>query len=154
MRVVIIAFSLLVASAFSGASFAVAVDDKPLVDPAQEAAARALMKEIRCLVCQNQSIEDSNADLAKDLRHLVRERVSAGDTAAEVRAFLVARYGDWVLLEPPFNQMTLFLWGSPFLILLLVVVGVYSAGKKSTSEPLSRTEKARIKKLLKGGDVT
>lgn len=154
MRVAFIALVLLVTSAFSAASFAVAVDDKPLADPAQEAVARALMKEIRCLVCQNQSIEDSNADLAKDLRRLVRERVSAGDTAVEVRAFLVARYGDWVLLEPPFNQMTFFLWGSPFLILSLVIVGVYTAGKKSTAEPLSRSEKAKIKKLLKAGDVT
>ena len=144
----------LVTITFSGAAFAVAVDEKPLADPAQEAVARMLMKEIRCLVCQNQSIEDSNADLAKDLRRLVRERISVGDTPEEVRAFLVARYGDWVLLEPPFNQMTLFLWGSPFLILSLVLVGIVTARKKSTAEPLSRKEKARLKKLLKAGGDT
>jgi len=154
MRAASIALVFLVTMTFSGVAFAVAVDEKPLVDPAQEAVARALMKEIRCLVCQNQSIEDSNADLAKDLRRLVRERVSAGDTPAEVRAFLVARYGDWVLLEPPLNQMTLFLWGSPFLILLLVLVGVTTARKKSAPEPLSRMEKAKLKKLLKAGEQT
>ena len=151
MRAALIAFILLVGSTFSGVAFAVAVDEKPLIDPAQEAIARTLMKEIRCLVCQNQSIEDSNADLAKDLRRLVRERVAAGDTPEEIRAFLVARYGDWVMLEPPFNQMTLFLWGSPFLILMLVMVGVFTVRKKSVPEPLNRQEKAKLKKLLKAG---
>jgi len=152
MRAIMLAMILFVATACSTAVLAVAVDEKPLADPAKEAVARALMKEIRCLVCQNQSIEDSNADLAKDLRLVVRERVAAGDTPDEIRAFLVARYGDWVLLEPPFNHMTAFLWGSPFLILLLVIAGVTAARKKSAAEPLNRKEKARLKKLMKAED--
>ena len=135
---------------FSASAYGVAVDEKPLADPAMEATARALMKEIRCLVCQNQSIEDSNADLAKDIRILVRERIAAGDTPETIRAFLVDRYGDWVLLEPPLNHMTFFLWVSPFLILLLVAVGMVASRKnQKASEPLNRAEKARLKRLMK-----
>ena len=133
-------------------AFAVAVDEKPLEDPAQEAAARELMKEIRCLVCQNQSIEDSNADLAKDLRQVVRERIALGDSPARVRAYLVARYGDWVLLEPPVKPQTYFLWGSPFLFLLLVAVVILSRRKagngKMLSAPLSAEEEAELKRVL------
>lgn len=131
------------------AAMAVAVDEKPLADPAQEALARSLMKEIRCLVCQNQSIEDSNADLAKDLRYIVRERVSLGDSPDNVRAYLVDRYGDWVLLEPPVNRSTLFLWGSPFLFLLLVGFGIVTARKRAASPaPLSIEEQQKLKQLL------
>lgn len=88
-----------------------------LTDPRQEQRARALSAELRCLVCQNQSIDDSNAPLAKDLRRLVRERIVAGDDDRQVISFLVDRYGEFVLLRPPFGFHTLLLWGTPLLVL-------------------------------------
>lgn len=131
------------------AALAVAVDEQPLKDPAKEAMARELMKEIRCLVCQNQSIEDSNADLAKDLRLVVRERIALGDTPDNVRAYLVDRYGDWVLLEPPVKKSTYFLWASPFLLLLFIVYMVLRSRKAPVApEPLSEDEEAALKKIL------
>src|SRR5690606_12873648 len=92
--------------------------DEVLDDPALEARARALSAHLRCLVCQNQSIDDSDAPLAKDLRLLVRERLVAGDSDTEVTNFLVARYGEFVLLKPPFAKHTLLLWLTPLLLLL------------------------------------
>ena len=145
MRLMLVSLFLFFATAVYG----VAVDEKPLEDPAQEAIARELMKEIRCLVCQNQSIEDSNAELAKDLRMIVRERVAIGDTPDNVRAYLVDRYGDWVLLEPPVKKSTWLLWASPFLFLGLVTVGIVTSRKqKPAALPLSDAEKARLKKLM------
>lgn len=142
--------TLVFAALLSVAAYGVAVDEKPLTDPAQEALARELMKEIRCLVCQNQSIEDSNADLAKDLRMIVRERIALGDTADNVRAYLVDRYGDWVLLEPPVNTSTYLLWISPFLLLLLVGFAVVGARRKSNAPaPLSESEREKLQALLK-----
>jgi cytochrome c-type biogenesis protein CcmH len=142
-------FALLVLLA-SGAAYSVAVDDKPLANPAQEAVARALMKEIRCLVCQNQSIEDSNADLAKDLRAIVRERVALGDTPDNVRAYLVDRYGDWVLLEPPVNKTTWLLWASPFLFLAIVIFAILgNRSRANKAVPLSKEEQARLDELMK-----
>lgn len=130
-------------------AFAVAVDDSPLEDPAKEAMARDLMKEIRCLVCQNQSIEDSNADLARDLRQIVRERIALGDTPDNVRAYLVDRYGDWVLLEPPVKPRTYFLWASPFIFLLVVVYLLLRRRAVSASpEPLSAEEQAELQAVL------
>lgn len=131
------------------AALGVAVDEKPLPDPAQEAQARALMKEIRCLVCQNQSIEDSNADLARDLRAIVRERIALGDSPENVRSYLVDRYGDWVLLKPPVKTSTYFLWASPFLA-VLVIVFLLLGRKKAVAAPapLSEDEEAQIKALL------
>ena len=90
--------------------------DTPLADPAQEARAVALAKELRCLVCQNQSIMESDADLAKDLRGIVRERIAAGDSDAQVKQYVVERYGDFVLLRPPFKAKTWALWLGPALI--------------------------------------
>jgi len=146
MRALLLVIVLFLAAPVYG----VAVDEKPLADPAMEAVARALMKEIRCLVCQNQSIEDSNADLAKDLRILVRERIALGDTPENVRSYLVDRYGDWVLLEPPLNRMTLFLWGSPFLFLAIVAGGLMVSRKaRPTSEPLTSVEQVQLDKLMK-----
>ena len=140
---------------FAFPTFAVAVDEKPLADPKLEAVARSLMKEIRCLVCQNQSIEDSNADLAKDLRNVVRERVGMGDTAENVRLYLVDRYGDWVLLEPPMNRSTYLLWGSPFLFLLIVAAVVYRVRRRpSVTVPLSAEEQRQLKELLESEDDT
>src|SRR5262249_49804138 len=90
-----------------------------LKDPALEARARAISRDLRCLVCQNQSIDDSNADLAHDLRLIVRERLTAGDSDQQVKEYLVARYGDYVLLEPPLKAKTLVLWFAPALLLVL-----------------------------------
>lgn len=121
---------LLVGLLAAGPAFSIAVDETPLADPRAEAEAREIMKGIRCLVCQNQSIEDSNADLAKDLRQIVRERVAAGDGEKEVHDFLRARYGDWVLLKPPFKTRTLPLWIGPFLILALGATGLLIVSRK------------------------
>ncbi|MCA0400574.1 MAG: cytochrome c-type biogenesis protein CcmH [Proteobacteria bacterium] len=97
-----------------------------LPDPAQEARARRLSAELRCLVCQNQSIDDSDAALAGDLRRLVRERIKAGDDDAMIRAFLVSRYGEFVLLKPPFSSATLLLWGLPIGALM---IGLFAASR-------------------------
>lgn len=130
-------------------AFAVAVDEKPLEDPVLEAQARELMKEIRCLVCQNQSIEDSNADLARDLRMIVRERIALGDSPGNVKAYLVDRYGDWVLLRPPVKTSTYLLWASPFFVVLIIVLLV--AGRRTNRSgpaPLSGEEQAKLDELL------
>jgi cytochrome c-type biogenesis protein CcmH len=136
-------------SAVTTPLWAVAVDEKKLDDPVKEQMARDLMKEVRCLVCQNQSIEDSNADLAKDLRGIVRQQIGAGKSPDEVKEFLVARYGDWVLLKPPIKGGTLFLWGSPLLFLLVIVAFIIFRRKdvQDISE-LSKSEKARLSDLL------
>lgn len=130
-------------------AFAVAVDEKPLDDPALEAQARALMKEIRCLQCQNQSIEDSNADIARDLRALIRERVALGDSPENVKAYLVDRYGDWVLLKPPVKSSTYFLWGSPFLVVAIIAFLLMRRNQQTApARPLSEEEQARLNELL------
>ena len=100
---------------------ALAIDDprEMLPNPALEVRAEHIGEQLRCLVCQNESIEDSSADLAKDLRKIVRQRVMAGDSNKEIIAWMVARYGDFVRLKPPFDLQTLLLWGSP-----LVAVGI------------------------------
>jgi len=138
-----------------------------LADPAKEARARALSKELRCMVCQNQSIDDSDAPLARDLRVLVRERISAGDSDDAVRQFLVARYGEFVLMRPTWSGANLILWLAPFIVLvggaLAVWYGYYRrrAAPISMSAPLSVEEEARLDKVLKteeqassGGKIT
>jgi cytochrome c-type biogenesis protein CcmH len=110
-------FWLLVVLAFALSSPAAAVNpDEVLDDPALEARARELSLDLRCLVCQNQSIDDSNAELARDLRLLVRERLVAGDSDEDVIDYVVSRYGEFVLLTPRFSVQTLLLWGAPLLI--------------------------------------
>ena len=98
-----------------------------LPNPAQEARARALMETLRCLVCQGQSIADSNAELAGDMRSLVRQRVAAGDSPEGIRSFLIARYGDWVSFAPPVDRTTWLLWAAP--ALLLMAGGALTAGR-------------------------
>ena len=95
--------------------------DEILQDPALEARARVISQDLRCLVCQNQSIDDSNATLAKDLRMIVRERLTAGDSNEQVFGYVVSRYGNYVLLDPPFQADTFLLWASPFLILAIAL---------------------------------
>lgn len=135
-------------------ALAVGVDEGRLTDPAEEARAQDLMKQLRCLVCQNESIVDSNAPLAKDLRMIVRERITAGDTDQQVLDYMTSRYGDWVLLKPPFEGGTILLWLSPLLLLMIGLFVVYRnqiSRKVSTAEPLNDEEKARLRKLLDDG---
>jgi len=131
-----------------------------LGDPVLELRAREISKEVRCVVCQNQSIDDSDAELARDLRVLVRERLVEGDSDDEVIEFLVARYGDFVLLKPPFKGITYLLWLSPVLILLIGIFGVIAFFKKKAegeennlAKPLSEDEKKRLKALLGSEDT-
>ena len=129
--------------------------EERLDDPEQEARARDISADIRCLVCQNQSILDSNADLAKDLRQIVRERVALGESDDKVREFLVTRYGDWVLLDPPFKLSTLFLWLGPVLIFIIGAIAAFMflrgrnrrPDAEDTSE-LTAEEEAELKTLL------
>ncbi len=126
-----------------------------LDDPVLETRARAISAELRCLVCQNQSIDDSDADLAKDLRVLVRERLKAGDSDAEIFDFVVARYGDFVLLNPPFKGTTLLLWGGPSILLLIGIIGIATYFRKRQSVTgeapvLSADEERRLNALLDG----
>jgi cytochrome c-type biogenesis protein CcmH len=127
--------------------------DEVLQDPALEARARHISEGLRCLVCQNQSIDDSEAPLAKDLRVLVRERLTAGDTDQQIEDFVVARYGEFVLLKPRFTAHTLLLWfATPamFLLALLIVVLAYRRRATAASPPaaLSETEERKLKSLL------
>jgi len=128
--------------------------DEILKNPALEARARALSQELRCMVCQNQSIDDSDAPLAKDLRVLVRERLTAGDTDKQVIEFLVARYGEFVLLRPRFNAQTLVLWLAPFAVLLVGAIGLIVFLRRRTgapaTRPLTAAEQARVASLLDG----
>lgn len=118
----LLAVGLAFAPVASGAQSALppaALADHPLPDPAEEAAAQSLMAELRCLVCQNQSIADSHADMAGDMRALVRERIAAGEPPEQVRGYLVSRYGDWVTFRPPFSNRTALLWAAPIIFLLV-----------------------------------
>lgn len=129
--------------------------DEVLDDPVLEARARDLSAEIRCLVCQNESIDASNAQLARDLRILVRERLVEGDSNQEVLDFLVARYGDFVLLRPPVNQATVLLWFGPALVLIIAgtVIFLRTRSRKTATATapaaLSADEQARLNALLK-----
>jgi len=126
--------------------------DEPLADPEQETRARDLARELRCAVCQNQSIFDSNADLARDLRVLVRERIAAGDTDEEAKAYIVDRYGDFVLLKPPMKATTYALWFGPAVIFVLgaSAVFLYYRHRRGQREiaALSDEERRRLEKLL------
>ena len=110
-----------------------------LSDPVQEARARNLQKELRCLVCQGESLDESNASLAVDLRHLIRMRIKAGDSDKQIVDFLVSRYGDFILMEPPFEPGTYALWLTPFGVLILgagiAIWIVIRARKRSQGEP-------------------
>lgn len=97
---------------------AAAYADTQLADPREEARAKALMETIRCLVCQGQAISDSDAEMAGDMRSLIRTRIAAGESPSDIRAWLVSRYGNWVTYDPPLEPMTWPLWGAPILLLL------------------------------------
>jgi cytochrome c-type biogenesis protein CcmH len=146
--------AVLAALVMTAPAFAVQPDEI-LPDAKLEQRARTISANLRCLVCQNQSIDDSDASLAKDLRLLVRDRLKAGDTDQQVKDFLVARYGNFVLLKPPFEWDTLLLWLSPFAILALGGAAILAARRKGPDSgvekpaaPLSEEEEARLKSLL------
>ncbi len=125
--------------------------DEMLSNPALEARAREVSQELRCLVCRNQSIDDSEADLAHDLRVLVRQRIMAGDSNDQVIAYIRARYGDFVLLRPPFEVATVLLWAGPLLILLLGGLGIaryYRGHRETATPPLSSDERRRLSDVL------
>lgn len=148
MRSLLIAFLLLLTLP----AFAVEPDEI-LADPALEARAREIGKELRCLVCQNQSIDESDADLARDLRLLIRERIKAGDSNEAVVAFVVERYGDYVLLRPPLKPATYPLWLGPLVIfgIALIVTLLYLQRRKRAalkSQPLTPDEERRIHELM------
>lgn len=151
IRALLLALAVLVATPHP--TPAVLLPDERLEDPALEARARAIGRELRCVVCQNQSIDDSNADLARDFRRIVRERVAAGDDDAAVLRFMVDRYGDFVLLKPPVTAATLLLWGGPFAV-LLAGAGMVAWTWRRRREPaageaeLSPEERRRLAELL------
>lgn len=144
---------LLVALFFAVPLAALAVTPgEMLADPKLEARARAITMELRCLVCQNQSVDDSDAPLAKDLRVLVREQLTLGKSDVEVREFVHARYGDFVLLRPPFKFETLLLWAAPLLALIAGGAGIWVATRRNrraipAPAALTPLERERLKAL-------
>lgn len=140
-----------VSGVFFVANTAVAVEPgEILANPALEKRARAISAELRCMVCQNQSIDDSDAPLARDLRLLVRERLVAGDSDSQIINFLVGRYGEFILLKPRFNGYTWALWLGPFFIVIIAILFIMNAARKRRQDtvPLSEDEQARLNKLI------
>lgn len=133
--------------------------EEVLDDPVLESEAREISKLLRCLVCQNQSIDDSNAGLARDLRVLVRERLVAGDTRKETLDYIVSRYGDYVLLKPPVKRQTLALWWAPVIFAALAILAFVvtftrgrtqnTTGKTDLAQALTPEEQKQLKRLMK-----
>ncbi len=149
-------YRALVAGLLLASPAAAVLPDEMLPDERQEARARAISRDLRCVVCQNQSIDDSDAPLARDLRLQVREQIAKGSSDAEVRDYVVARYGNFVLLKPPMEGDTLLLWLGPFAILLLGGAGLIfwqrrkpQPGSAATSDaaPLTEAERAELDRL-------
>jgi cytochrome c-type biogenesis protein CcmH len=147
-----IRFALLVVIALASTPALAVQPDEVMKNPALEARARALSEELRCLVCQNQSIDDSDAPLARDIRLLIRERIGQGESNDAVRAYLVSRYGDFILLKPPLKPETLLLWLSPALTLGLGVAVALIARRRAPrlTPALSAEEEARLAALTNG----
>jgi cytochrome c-type biogenesis protein CcmH len=150
----VIGFAFMLLATSAAPAHAVTPDEM-LRDPVLEERARILSRDLRCVVCQNQSIDDSNAPLAHDLRVLLRERLTAGDSDNQAVDYIVARYGNFVLLKPPIQTNTILLWIGPLLFLLLALVGanrfLRNRSKISSSDdfvPLSAEEQARLDALL------
>jgi cytochrome c-type biogenesis protein CcmH len=152
MRLLLLALAVLVPLGLAAAPVAAVEPDEVLDDPVLEARARDLSRILRCPVCQNESIDSSNADLARDLRVLVRERLVAGDSDQQVLDFLVARYGDYILLKPPLRPRTYLLWFGPVIVLLLGVGVVLRLGTRRRSAeapaPLTTDERTRLDRLM------
>ncbi len=151
------ALLLLVALVISSHAWAVEPDEV-LSDPALEARARAISKQLRCMVCQNESIDESEAPLARDLRLLVRQRIMAGDSDSQIINFLVSRYGEFVLLKPPLSWNTLALWGAPPALLILGILMIVVVERRRSSArlaiqgptQLSAAEETRLAEILHG----
>ena len=137
--------------AILAAAFCIAAASDPaerLPDPAQEARARALFQEVRCMVCQNESIDDSNAELAADLRRMVRDEIKSGKTDAQVRSGLIDRYGEFVLLKPAFSWSNAALWCAPAVVVLIGLwLLVANFRNRPPDETLSPEEEAELKRL-------
>lgn len=142
---------LLLTLLFSGVAQAVKPDEV-LADPGLEARARALSEGLRCMVCQNQSIDESDADLARDLRVLVRQRIVAGDTDQQVMDYIVSRYGEFVLLKPRFEPRTALLWGTPVVLLLaggIFIVLTARSRRSIATKSLTAEEQAALDTILR-----
>lgn len=140
----------LILAALAGVACLAAASDpaERLPDPAQEAKAREIFRDVRCLVCQNESIDDSEADLAHDLRQIVREQVKAGKSAPEIKRFLTDRYGEFVLLTPRFSIGNLALWGVPFLVVIAGVTLLFVRLRNRTLDvELTPLEAERLRRL-------
>ena len=145
---------ILVMLALIAPTLALAVrPDEMLEDPALKSRARDLSGQLRCLVCQNESIDESDADLARDIRLLIRERITKGESNDQIRDFLVSRYGDFILLKPPLKPETLILWLSAPLTFALGAYAIFrtSRGAKSPAAPLTAEEEARLRELEGNG---
>jgi cytochrome c-type biogenesis protein CcmH len=144
---------LLVFLLWAGAAHAVSDPAELLANPAQEARAEAIGSQLRCLVCQNESIEASDAGLARDIRALIRQQVVAGRTDRQIVASMVQRYGDFILLKPPFDALTALLWASPVVALLAGCIAVFLAfrGSRRHAAPpaLTADERARLDRLMR-----
>lgn len=157
MRRLAALFLLALAAALPAAPALAVQPDEILGDPVLESRARALSAELRCMVCQNQSIDDSDAPLARDLRLIVRERLTAGDSDPQVLDFMVQRYGEFVLLRPRFSWRNALLWGAPVLVLGLgALIAVFALRRRSSGPAprLSPEEEARLAKLLAAGKAS
>jgi cytochrome c-type biogenesis protein CcmH len=146
-------FALAFASAMTALSALAVQPSEMMSDPKLEARARGLSAQLRCLVCQNQSIDDSDAPLAHDIRVLIRERLAAGESDGAIETFLVSRYGDFILLKPPLRLNTLALWGGPPLILILGAAFLFASvrrrmGLALSQPPLDGEEERRLSALL------
>jgi len=142
--------ALLLGLLLAAPAYAVSDPAELLPNRAQELRAEAIGEQLRCLVCQNESVEQSDADLARDLRHIIRQRVVAGDSDQQVVDWMVARYGDFVRLRPPFNVTTLVLWLAPGIALVGGTVAVFIARRRRPAAvaPLSEAEQQRLANLL------
>lgn len=152
MRLLLVPFLLL---AFAAQALAVLQPSEALDDPAMEERARRLSAGLRCMVCQNQSIDDSDAELARDLRVLVRERIASGETDEQVMDYVVSRYGEFVLLQPRFNMRNALLWATPVLLLLAgggFIVMNATRRKRRPSAALSKDEERRLGEILNQRD--
>jgi cytochrome c-type biogenesis protein CcmH len=148
-RLAILLLLLLLLAPFAGA----VQPGEQLTDPALEARARAISAELRCLVCQNESIDQSDADLAHDLRVLIRERLTAGDSDEQVRDYLVRRYGDFILLKPPVKPVTYLLWFGPFALIVLgtIAIAMFLRRRGAAADapmPLTTEERRRLERML------
>ncbi len=151
--------SLILLAALCAATAAWAVEPKEMLkDPAQEARAREVSKQLRCVQCQNETIDESHAEIARDMRVLVRDRIVAGDTNQQIVDYMRSRYGDYVLLNPRFMTNTLALWIGPFIILVIggfiVAARLRSTTTQAAAAPLSAEERAALDALNDSGDKT